>query len=80
MGKCANCGETLRPAWKYCIKCGLRVAQTPDDDIPGAIRPEPEPATRRNRVDPMLAFGAIMAIVGVALIIWVAIVVFTPRG
>jgi hypothetical protein len=78
MGKCANCGETLRPAWKYCIKCGMRVAQA-EDDIPGAIRPGSEPA-RRTRPDPMLLFGAIMAVVGVALIIWVAIVVFTPRG
>ncbi|TXN30232.1 zinc ribbon domain-containing protein [Lacisediminihabitans profunda] len=78
MGKCANCGEALRPAWKYCIKCGMRVVQ-PEHDIPGAIRPEPGPA-RRKRPDPMLAFGAVMAVVGVALIVWVAIVVFTPRG
>lgn len=78
MGKCANCGEVLRPTWKYCIKCGMRVAQA-EDEIPGAIRPGPEPAVRKRR-DPMIAFGVIMAVVGLALVVWVAIVVFTPRG
>jgi predicted amidophosphoribosyltransferase len=80
MGNCANCGSRLDPAWKFCIKCGLRVAHTPDDDIPGAIRHRMEPKEKRDRVDPMLAFGAIMAVVGVAIIIWVAIIVFSPRG
>jgi Domain of unknown function (DUF4190)/zinc-ribbon domain len=26
MATCANCGEELRPGWKYCIACGARTA------------------------------------------------------
>jgi uncharacterized membrane protein YvbJ len=50
MGKCANCGVSLDPAWKFCIMCGTAVA-TRDNEaaapsspphaerIPAVIRP-----------------------------------------
>lgn len=86
MGKCANCGATLDPGWKFCITCGERVsaddvAPTIREPIPSAIRPdEPDEPLPKKRPDVAVLVGVIMAVGGGVLIILVAIALFSPRG
>lgn len=79
MGNCANCGAALDPAWKYCTKCGAPV-ETAVDPIPGAIRPPAEPDDWEPPKDHSALVGIIVAVIGVALIIIVATLVFTSNG
>jgi hypothetical protein len=42
MGQCVNCGETMRPEWKFCIYCGAPAGAAEPEErpaIPSAIRP-----------------------------------------
>lgn len=83
MGNCANCGAALDPAWKYCTTCGApieTVVETGVEPIPGAIRPPAEPDDPEPPKDHSALVGIIVAVVGVALIIVVAILVFTSNG
>jgi hypothetical protein len=42
MGKCANCGVTLDPSWKFCVMCGSPIDAS--DRRPAEVdEPAPEP-------------------------------------
>jgi hypothetical protein len=78
MSVCANCGEVLERAWKYCIHCGAPLGA--DAAIPGAIRPDDEPATGRSRPDLPLVIGIALAAIGLGVIISLAVLFLLPRA
>lgn len=94
MGKCANCGVTLDPAWKFCVMCGTPVVmiESPpaatEVPIRAAFRPVnvaldedlDDEAPPEKKVDLAMLFGIVMAAGGTVLILVVAIALFTPRG
>jgi len=77
MGVCANCGEALERAWKYCIYCGTTLETAA---IPGAIRPDAEPEKRKSRLDVPLLIGIALAAAGAGMIIYLAVLFLLPRG
>jgi hypothetical protein len=86
MGKCANCGVSLDPAWNN--EAAAPSSPPHAEWIPAVIRPvnlaldedlDDEIPTRK-KLDVALIFGIAMAAGGVVLIIAVAIALFTPRG
>ncbi len=94
MAVCENCGESLDPRWKFCIHCGAKVeavsapaavaesapvaAAAPV--IPAAIRPEDAAPPRRRRLDWQLGLGLAFAIIGVAMIVYLVVVLIVPHG
>ena len=87
MGNCANCGAALDSAWKYCTTCGAPIepahetpVETVVEPIPGAIRPPAEPDDPEPPKDRSGLVGIIVAVVGLALIIIVATLVFSSNG
>ncbi len=78
MGICANCGEVLERAWKYCIHCGAAVSSVPS--IPGAIRPDVEPDKRRSRLDLPRLIGVALAVAGVGVISYLVVLFVLARG
>ena len=88
MGNCVNCGLPLEQDWKFCIRCGDRIASGPQP-IPSAIRPafppadpafppdyedEPSRLPRHLRLDVPLVLGVALGISGIVLIIYMLIV------
>ncbi|MCU1525863.1 MAG: Double zinc ribbon [Microbacteriaceae bacterium] len=80
MGICANCGAALDPAWKFCTRCGAPVRQVTVEPIPAAIRPDDEAEPAEPRKDRSTLIGVVVAVVGFAIIIVVAILVFSSHG
>ena len=74
MTTCWACEAPLDPVWKFCTQCGVPIEK--DADIPSAIRPV-EPAAAS--VAPLAVFGWIMAGIGAALLIAVAVLFFVLR-
>lgn len=88
MERCEGCGRELASTWKYCIYCGRPLA-TPqrvgaERDIPAAIRPAPDTAAdapgRRGRYDAPFWVGVSMGVLGLALIVYAAIQIYTTYG
>ena len=87
MAVCENCGESLDPRWKFCIHCGAAVvqAETPAPTaipvaIPAAIRPEDAAPPRKRRLDWQLGLGLAFAVIGIAMIVYVVVVLIVPHG
>ena len=87
MAVCENCGESLDPRWKFCIHCGAAVvqAETPAPTaipvaIPAAIRPEDAAPPRKRRLDWQLGLGLAFAVIGVAMIVYLVVVLIVPHG
>jgi uncharacterized membrane protein YvbJ len=83
MAVCENCGESLDPRWKFCIHCGAKVvqAETPAPTaIPAAIRPEDAAPPRKRRLDWQLGLGLAFAVIGVAMIVYLVVVLIVPHG
>ena len=87
MAVCENCGESLDPRWKFCIHCGAAVeapqavpAAPPATAIPAAIRPEDAAPPRKRRVDWQLGLGLAFAVIGIAMIVYVVVVLIVPHG
>jgi hypothetical protein len=86
MSTCGNCGEALDPRWKFCIVCGSPVTPTQKETIPSVIRlddvladDEPDELPPKKKADVAVIVGILVAIGGVALIVAVAIAVFSQR-
>lgn len=72
---CENCGQALEARWKFCIHCGSSVPEADRDvesSIPPAIRPGvvDSDAPAERRVDWQLGLGLLLAIAGVAAIVY----------
>lgn len=75
---CDNCGEPLDLRWKYCIHCGAPVASSAiRGAIPGAIRPAP--VQEKTPFDWQVALGILLAVIGVAVIVFL-LVVLVPHA
>lgn len=80
MERCEGCGREVASTWKYCIYCGRPLHSLPaaPPDIPAAIRPEPELPARRY--DAPFWVGVGMGVLGLVLIIYAAIQIYTTYG
>jgi hypothetical protein len=72
---CANCEKPLDTGWKFCIHCGSPVPaaeRAAESSIPSAIRPgdDASDATRKQRFDWQLGLGLLLAVAGVAAIVY----------
>jgi hypothetical protein len=79
MERCESCDRDLAPTWKFCIHCGRPVRRTADaplTSIPAAIRPDgAEPNARRY--DAPFWIGVGMAVLGLALIVYAAVQIYS---
>ncbi|MCW4386023.1 zinc ribbon domain-containing protein [Salinibacterium sp. SYSU T00001] len=76
MPPCPSCGADLDTEWKYCIYCGVALAPAA---VPGAIRAADAPDERpRTRLDVPLLIGIVLGVAGVALLVYMGIVLFGP--
>ena len=48
MARCENCGAELQPQWKFCVRCGTKVAAT-------ATPPAPAPHVEQGAEPPLAA-------------------------
>jgi hypothetical protein len=77
METCAGCGAPLAPTWKYCVHCGIAVA---DSRISGAIRPGPVAThSNRGRNRALLIAGIGVFLVAIALLIDAIIMVTSAQ-
>ncbi len=82
MTTCSHCGAGLESHWKFCVRCGHPVIAHFSTEQPPELNPtaehfddqfhDIEPA--RPRVDVPRAIGIAFAVAGVALIVWMAVV------
>ena len=86
MERCESCGRELASTWKYCIYCGrpMVTAVRPvaalaavEDRIPAAIRPELDDEPPARKYDAPFWVGISMGALGLALIIYAAIQIYT---
>ncbi len=81
MAVCENCGEPLDSRWKFCIHCGTRIERMdPVSAIPAAIRPQDAPPARTRRLDWQVALGVAFAAIGVAMIVYLVVVLIVPHA
>jgi hypothetical protein len=81
MERCESCGRELASPWKFCIYCGrpLRSGEPAVAGIPAAIRlAQPEP--RARRYDTPFWIGVGMGVLGLALIVYAAIQIYSTYG
>jgi hypothetical protein len=77
MPPCPSCGAELSTTWKYCLYCGAALSAAAG--VPGAIRPaDAAAAAPRSRLDVPLLIGSVLGVSGVALIVYIGILLFGP--
>lgn len=67
MNECDKCSATLDPRWKFCLACGERVTGKQHD------------GPRRVRFDWQLTLGIILALAGIAMVIYLVIALIAPH-
>ena len=75
MNECENCGAIVEPQWKFCLKCGNRMPVQETGQADGQ-----HVGHRRFRFDWQLTLGIILALAGVALIVYLVVVLIVPHG
>jgi hypothetical protein len=88
MERCAGCGRELDAGWKYCIYCGRPLAALRREgdgrNIPAAIRPgshtAPDVPGPKSRYDAPFWVGVGMGVLGLALIVYAAIQIYSTYG
>lgn len=81
MPTCPSCGAELSPEWKFCIRCGAatRAPSSGMPTVPGAIRPDAGTAIATpSRLDVPLLVGIVLGTAGVALIVYIGILLLGP--
>ncbi|HEY9498022.1 MAG TPA: hypothetical protein VIQ78_03270 [Terrimesophilobacter sp.] len=75
MEPCEGCGREVEGSWKYCVYCGrpMHAAR----NIPSAIRPDSDGEPPARRYDAPFWVGVGMGALGLALIIYAAIQIYT---
>ncbi len=74
MNECENCGAAVEPQWKFCLNCGNKMpisTSQPDGQHVGR---------RRFRFDWQLTLGIVLALAGVAMIVYLVVVLVVPHS
>lgn len=82
---CEICEQPLDPRWKFCVHCGSPVpaaAHQAESSIPAAIRSGDDEvdATPKRRFDWQLGLGLLLALAGVAAIVYLVSVLIAARA
>lgn len=75
MERCEGCGREVAGTWKYCIYCGRPMR--PALQVPAAIRPDSDDGLPARKYDTPFWVGVSMAALGLVLIIYAAIQIYT---
>lgn len=73
MDTCGSCRAELASEWNYCVRCGTAVPAQAAEQIPGAIRPSAADVTSRKRPDGPVMVWAVLAVIGLPVIIYVVV-------
>lgn len=84
MERCKSCDHELSSGWKFCIYCGRPMtprSRHKAEEPPAAIRPKPkdplEPTARKY--DAPFWVGVAMGVLGLALIIYAAVQIYSSN-
>ncbi|GAA3732985.1 hypothetical protein GCM10022239_06630 [Leifsonia bigeumensis] len=79
MERCDSCGRELASTWKFCIYCGrpMHRAVPALAAIPAAIRPDLSTEEEAKKYDAPFWVGIGMGALGLVLIVYAAIQIYT---
>lgn len=75
MERCEGCGREVASTWNYCIYCGRSLHAAAE--IPAAIRPDSDGEPPARKYDAPFWVGVSMGALGLVLIIYAAIQIYT---